>query len=145
MTVKYLVRLNYAKKMKIGPVFYKAKMAIFYTMYPQKKKSNEIKSEIVLRARVLEKSFVKYMRRLGFKREDGDYYTTDSEMFYRAMIYATLLQCTKNDSWGDLVEDLPYIDVKYWASMLQSFYSKRGWRRDLYRPMHAFREVYSRG
>ena len=142
MAVRYLVRLNYAKKMKIGPVFYNAKMAVFYTMYPQKKRSNEIKSEIVLKARVLERPFVKYLRRLGFKKEDRDYYTTDSEIFYRAMIYATLMQCTKSDSWGDLVEDLPYIDVKYWASILQSFYSKRGWRRDLYKPIRAFREVY---
>lgn len=143
MSVKYLIRLNYAKKMKIGNALYPAKIAVFYTLYPQKKKSNEIRSEVVLRARVLEKSFVKYLRRLGFKKEDGDYYSTDSEIFYRAMIYATLLQCTKDDSWGDLVEELPYIAVKYWASTLQEFYLKRRWRRDLYKPIRAFREVYS--
>ena len=143
MTVKYLIRLNYAKKMKISRAYYPAKIAVFYTLYPQKKKSNEIKSEIVLRARVIERVFIKYLRRLGFKKEGGEYYTTDSELFYRAMIYATLLQCTKDDAWGDIVEDLPYIAIKYWAATLQDFYSKRGWRRDLYKPIRAFREVYS--
>lgn len=129
--------------MKVGNVYYPAKTAVFYTLYPQKRKPKAIRSDIVLRARVIEKSFIRFLNRIGFEKKDNEYYTEDSERFYRAMIYAALVQCTKKDSWGDLVDDLPYIDVKYWASILQKYYELRGWRRDLYKPVRAFREVYS--
>jgi hypothetical protein len=140
--VEYVVRLTYAKKMKRGPLQYDAKIANFFARYPQKGTDTVFYGDVVLRARVIEKTFKKFLMAQGFKLKDGLYITTDSEKFYRAIVYASLMQCTRHDAGWDLVENLPYIHVKYWSSVLSEYYMRRGWRKDLYRPVKAFREVY---
>ena len=59
---------------------------------------------------------------------------------------AAILQCTKDrhtmEEMSILVRNMPFIDLKFWNNTFVRFYENRNWRRDLYKPVRALKEVY---
>nr|MDO8081703.1 hypothetical protein [Candidatus Freyarchaeota archaeon] len=68
------------------------------------------------------------------------------ESYYRAIILSAILQCTRDkyvmDEMYKLVRNMPYVDLKFWSKVFIEAFGGRKWRRDLYKPVRALKEVY---
>ncbi|HDI10153.1 MAG TPA: hypothetical protein ENF65_00210 [Euryarchaeota archaeon] len=145
-TLKYAIYFGREAKVK-RIIRERHKIISFYLYVPGSENNGPWRGLVTMKARVPESLFRNFLLEEGWKEERERCYTTRStELYYRAVIYASLLQCTRRERVPkDLIRKLPYLHLKFWGEIFSSSYSNRGWRRDLYRPVKAFREVYKIG
>lgn len=146
----YALRFRYVKPVKtIIKIDQKLAQIFLYTPnspeMKNRKKSQEI-NLLVLKARIPFKIFKYFLLETNWKEKDGIFFVSKEESYYRAVILAAILQCTRDrytmDEMFRLVRDMPYIDLKFWSKVFIQAFEVRNWRRDLYKPVHALKEVY---
>jgi hypothetical protein len=105
----------------------------------------------IIRIRVFLPEFTEYVRFLGFKekgkKEKGKILYSDSrEAYLKAVVFSVVRQSIRSEIkagiLADIVKKLPYMELKYWATIFTNYYREYESRRALYRPSRAFREVY---
>jgi len=146
----YVLRFKYVKPAKTLIKLEQKLVQIFlYTPNSPKrrtKKNKKSRSSLVLSARVPIKIFKNFLLETGWEERDGVFFTSKEEPYYRAIVLAAILQCTRDRSLMDemyrLVRDMPYVDLKFWSKVFIQTFEERNWRRDLYKPVHALKEVY---
>jgi hypothetical protein len=144
----YILRFRYVKPAKTL-IKMEQKLAQIFLYTPASSKKNRIGNKSaspVLSARVPFKIFRNFLLESGWEEKDGILFTSREEPYYRAIIFAAVLQCTRDkylmDEMYTLVKNLPYVDIKFWSKVFIEAFENRNWRRDLYKPVRAMKEVY---
>ncbi len=144
----YVLRFRYVKPAKTL-IKLEQKLAQIFLYTPnssEKKRKRNKRSSPVLNARVPLKIFRNFLLETGWDEKDGIFFTSKEEPYYRAIVFASVLQCTRNrhsmDEMYTLVKNMPYIDIKFWSKVFIEAFESRNRRRDLYKPVRALKEVY---
>jgi len=143
----YVLRFKYVKPAKtLIKIEQKLAEVSLYTASSPNKKGNKKSKVLMLSARVPFKIFSQFLSSSGWQEKDGVLFSSKEEAYYRAIVLAALLQCTreryKMDEMCRLVNNIPYIDLKFWSNVFINAFENRNRRRDLYRPVRALKEVY---
>lgn len=143
----YALRFKYVKRAKtLIKIEQKLAEVSLYTASSPKKKGNKKSKVLMLSARVPFKIFSQFLSSSGWREKDGILFSSKEEAYYRAIVLAALLQCTreryKMDEMCRLVGNIPYIDLKFWSNVFINAFENRNRRRDLYKPVRALKEVY---
>lgn len=143
----YALRFKYVKPAKtLIKIEQKLAEVSLYTASSPKKKRNKKSRTLMLSARVPFKIFSQFLSSSGWQEKDGILFSSKEEAYYRAIVLAALLQCTreryKMDEMCRLVGNIPYIDLKFWSNVFINAFENRNRRRDLYKPVRALKEVY---
>ena len=142
----YALRFRYIKPTKtLIRTEQKLAEISLYTQNPRRRKNKKSKI-LMLSARVPFRIFKQFLFSSGWQEKDGVLFTSREEAYYKAIVLAAVLQCTrekyKMDDMCRLVSNIPYVDLKFWSSVFINAFEKRNWRRDLYKPVRALKEVY---
>jgi len=143
----YAVRFKYVKPAKtLTKIEQKLAQIFLYTPNSPKRNQGKKSRALMLSARVPFKIFSQFLFSSGWQEKDGVLFSSKEEAYYRAIVLAALLQCTreryKMDEMCRLVDNIPYIDLKFWSNVFINAFENRNQRRDLYRPVRALKEVY---
>lgn len=146
--VKYIVQLKWIKPLKCVSAS-STKLAEFIPLslmkdtYISRKTSN-----YAVKVRVFLPDFVNIAKNLGFKysKKNKLLYSDDREAYLKLLVYSVVRQSIRSEVKADMlarmINKMPYTEVRYWGSIFSRYFKTFKSRRALYRPAHAFKEVY---
>ncbi len=145
----YALRFRYVKPAKTL-IKTEQKLAEIFLYTPGSPRSNrkngKLKSSLALSARVPVNIFRRFLIETGWEEKNGLLLTSREEPYYRAVVLAAILQCTRDrylmEEMCRVVRDMPYVDLKFWSRVFIQAFENRNWRRDLYKPVRALKKVY---
>ena len=147
--IKYIINLKWIKLLK-GKIQYKTKLAEFIPMItPHNFKKGENNGIPYVKSRIFLPEFMRLATALGLQKKKKRYIileTIDREAYFRLLVYSVVRQSIRSEIKAsmlpEIVRRLPYTELKYWANIFSKYYKDYENRRALYKPAHAFREVY---
>jgi len=147
--IKYVVNLKWIRPLR-GMVYYETKLAEFIPLITSeeiKKKNNGVPS---IEARVFLPEFMQLATFWGFRKGGKKrmvLHSDDREAYFRLLVYSAVRQSIRSEIKAniltDIVKKLPYTELKYWADIFSRYFREYKNRVALYKPAHAFKEVYN--